>query len=434
MDSRTAKGMEIAATMPLRRDAKGWIVPSQSGVGNYRVAPHPTTNAKVIRGEVLPPAGVQPFACTCPDFELRNQPCKHVLAVTFTIRRETIQLDGSLVSEEMKVTYTQDWTAYNAAQCQEKELFLPMLADLCGTLSRPYKGRGRPSLPMSDMAYATVAKIYSGLSARRFDTDVRDARERGLTDTDPHFNSVLRYLRDPAMTPELERLVTLSALPLRGVERDFAMDSTGFSTCNYVRWYDEKWGKEQKRHDWIKLHATTGVFTNVITAVEVAGKEHDSRFLAPMLAKTAENFTIREVSADKAYSSKAILQLVDELGATPFIPFQRNQTGTLGPQSSLFNVTEMAPGPEATAWIRMYHYFAYQRDTFLSHYHKRSNVETTFSMIKRKFGPSLRSKSEVGQRNEVLCKVIAHNLCCLISAMHELGIDPPTFEQPVLAG
>lgn len=73
----------------------------------------------------------------------------------------------------------------------------------------------------------------------------------------------------------------------------------------------------------------------------------------------------------------------------------------------------------------MYHYFAYQRDTFLTHYHKRSNVETTFSMIKRKFGSSLRSKSEVGQRNEVLCKVIAHNLCCLISAMHELGMEAP---------
>jgi transposase len=82
----------------------------------------------------------------------------------------------------------------------------------------------------------------------------------------------------------------------------------------------------------------------------------------------------------------------------------------------------------------MYHYFAYQRDTFLSHYHKRSNVETTFSMIKAKFGGSLRSKSEVGQRNEVLCKVVAHNLCVLISAMHELGMPTPSFGDGILAG
>ena len=48
-------------------------------------------------------------------------------------------------------------------------------------------------------------------------------------------------------------------------------------------------------------------------------------------------------------------------------------------------------------------------------------------MIKRKFGENLRSKSDVGQINEVLCKVVCHNLCVLISAIHELGLDVPPF-------
>ncbi len=48
-------------------------------------------------------------------------------------------------------------------------------------------------------------------------------------------------------------------------------------------------------------------------------------------------------------------------------------------------------------------------------------------MIKAKFGDSLRSKSDEGQMNEVLCKVICHNLCVLISAIHEIGLDAPTF-------
>jgi hypothetical protein len=57
-------------------------------------------------------------------------------------------------------------------------------------------------------------------------------------------------------------------------------------------------------------------------------------------------------------------------------------------------------------------------------------------MTKTKFGDSLRSKSEVGQFNEVLCKVIAHNLCVLIACIHEIGLDVPTFAaQPrVMAG
>lgn len=48
-------------------------------------------------------------------------------------------------------------------------------------------------------------------------------------------------------------------------------------------------------------------------------------------------------------------------------------------------------------------------------------------MIKRKFGESLRSKSYEGQVNEVLCKVVAHNLVVVISAIHELGLETPHF-------
>jgi transposase len=429
MDARALKGMQIAATMPLRRDASGWIVPSQTGVGTYRVVPAPTTTFKVARGLVPSPPGIQPWGCNCPDYELRNQPCKHVIAVELTIRRESVDVDGAIVTEELKVTYTQDWAAYNKAQCEEKERFLPMLADLCSTISNPPQGRGRPRLPMSDMAFEAVSKVYAGLSARRFDSDVRENAAKGLTAQDPHFNSVLRYLRSPEMTPVLRGLVELSALPLKAVETDFAADSTGFSTCRFIRWYDHKWGKEQTKREWVKLHAMTGVRTNVVTAVEMSDwRGNDSPYFAPLLATTAAHFALRDVTADKAYSSKANLQAVSDAGGTPFIPFMaRKGTRALPP--------ETLPGIETSAWVRMYHLFCYQRDTFLAHYHRRSNVETTFSMIKAKFGDSLRSKSDVGQMNEVLCKVVAHNLCVLIACIHEIGLDVPTFRSsPPLAG
>jgi transposase len=71
----------------------------------------------------------------------------------------------------------------------------------------------------------------------------------------------------------------------------------------------------------------------------------------------------------------------------------------------------------------MYHRFAMDRETFMAHYHKRSNVETVFSMMKGKFGDAVLTKSDTGQHNEVLCKVVAHNICVVIGAIHELGID-----------
>ena len=72
----------------------------------------------------------------------------------------------------------------------------------------------------------------------------------------------------------------------------------------------------------------------------------------------------------------------------------------------------------------MYHYFMLNRETFLAHYHRRSNVETVFSMCKSKFGDSIHSKSDTGMVNEVLAKVLCHSICVLIQAAHELGVEP----------
>lgn len=60
----------------------------------------------------------------------------------------------------------------------------------------------------------------------------------------------------------------------------------------------------------------------------------------------------------------------------------------------------------------------------MAHYYRRSNVESTFSMIKAKFGDGLRSKTQTSQFNEVLCKILCHNVCCLIQSIYELGVEP----------
>jgi len=58
----------------------------------------------------------------------------------------------------------------------------------------------------------------------------------------------------------------------------------------------------------------------------------------------------------------------------------------------------------------------------MNHYHKRSNAESTFSMLKRKFQNKLMLKNDVGQTNEALAKVLCHNICVLIQEMHETGL------------
>ena len=74
-------------------------------------------------------------------------------------------------------------------------------------------------------------------------------------------------------------------------------------------------------------------------------------------------------------------------------------------------------------WRRLYAYFTLNENAFNAHYHRRSNVETAFSMIKGKFGDSVRAKSETGQVNEILLKCLCHDICVLIHAMHEMGVE-----------
>jgi transposase len=68
---------------------------------------------------------------------------------------------------------------------------------------------------------------------------------------------------------------------------------------------------------------------------------------------------------------------------------------------------------------------------FLGHYHKRSNVESTFRMIKAKFRDHVRSKTPVAMVNETLCKIICHNICVFVQEARELGI---AIEFPCRAG
>ena len=43
-------------------------------------------------------------------------------------------------------------------------------------------------------------------------------------------------------------------------------------------------------------------------------------------------------------------------------------------------------------------------------------------LIKAKFLDHVLSKTDVAMMNEVLCKIVCHNICCLIQESHELGI------------
>jgi transposase len=397
-DLREQRGIVLAATKQIHQHGDCWIVPSQSGKGVYAVRGLAETNPE----------------CSCPDYEARRQNCKHIYAAIFVSRREHNADGSTTVTETMaltrqRTTYPQAWPAYNAAQTNEKDRFLSLLSDLCRGIVEPAQKRvGRPNLPLCDAVFSSVFKVYSTVSARRFMSDLRDAQSRGFIASTPHYNSIFNYLENPAMTTVLRGLIEQSARPLGSVETSFAVDSSGFSTSRFTRWFDFKYGKERVKQDWVKVHIMCGTKTNIVTAVDIQEMyTHDTLAFAPMVETTAKSFQIKEVSADKAYGSRMNTDVVTLFGGTPFIAFKGTATGAAG-----------------GTFEKMFHRFMFEREKFLEHYHRRSNVESTFSMMKRKFGDSLRSKTDTAMVNETLCKVLCHNLVVLIHEMYELGIDP----------
>ena len=265
------------------------------------------------------------------------------------------------------------------------------------------------------MVYSGTMKTYEGFSARRLNGDVQETCRRGFIKAAPSYTTINRRIADPRLEPIIMDLIKRSAAPLSMVETAFAADSTGFSTLLYDRWHEAKWGKAETKvlsktqRQWVKLHVVAGTKTNVVAAVEVTqSRTNDSPVLPGLLDTTAETFNVLEVSADKAYSSDTNLRHIEDIGAVPFVPFKKRTKAGRG----------------SAMWRRLYAYFILNEEAFYEHYHKRSNVETTFSMIKRKFGTSVRSKLWQGQKNEVLFKVLAHNLCVLVQSIHQLGLAP----------
>jgi hypothetical protein len=55
-------------------------------------------------------------------------------------------------------------------------------------------------------------------------------------------------------------------------------------------------------------------------------------------------------------------------------------------------------------------------------------------IARRVHSPRQARKSDTGQINEVLCKVLAHNICVLIQAMHALNIHPIFRDVQISAG
>lgn len=396
--SREQRGLAIADNGRVQLGPKGWVVRSQSERGRkYLVS-------------------LDRQHCNCQDFEIRNtplsgatEPCKHVWAAQITVERAIARVTDKPGLAKAK-RRKRNWPAYNAAQGKEGALVRHLLTELCaGVQQEPRKAKGRPRLPLGDVIHGLALRTYYGLSGRRSDSVLRDAEAKGELSVLPSYNSLFRRAGDDITYTTLQRLISESAKPLMAVEDHLAIDSSGFAAGHSVSWHDAKWGRTTERRGYVKLHAMCGTTTQIVTAAEVTHQDRaDCPELSNLLTQTtAAGFAPEHISADKAYLSRANVDLIAATNAQAWIPFKVNSNDR-----------------GSATWRKAYAAFMYHREAWLESYRKRSAVEGLFSALKRKYGASVRTRKLATQRTEVLLRVLCFNLSVVAREILRLGIAP----------
>jgi len=314
-----------------------------------------------------------------------------------------------------KRTYSQDWHVYEKACSQEKLMFLKILKDSVDnlTIDQEYKGNGRPPAHYRDVIKSLCIKSYNNYSSWRTESELRIARAMGVIDYIPKRSTLIKYMQHPKVTSILHKLYKVIAEPLSHVEVFFAADATGISNkYGNTRWMKIRHTTKEGKHkrEYSKLHIISGCKTNVICSARITrGSVHESPLFKTLLDDTARIFNVKEVSADAGYLSKDNVKAIAKVGASPYIMGKKN-----------VNV----PNTSNNAWGLMLRLWKKHQMYFAEHYHKRSNVESTFGALKRKFGDFCRCKKPESQENEILSRIVCYNAVILAEAL--LNYNLPT--------
>ena len=346
--------------------------------------------------------------------------------------------DGGGVCQVSPKTFPRDWPAYNRAQAhepQEVKALLGGFSDLINIAEAEFLGpqrrKGRPRFPLGHVVYAVVLKEYHRSPTRPVESLLKEAVELGYlrnvpmgpspevrgpgyaADSGvvriPSYNGVGYFERSQWLTPLLLELVTLTARPLRGVEREFAVDGTGWSSRWYDRWLDHRLAEESDRQQWVKFHLVVGCNTNVVARAAISpGAHHDSPYFRALVIELAKHFDIELIVADMGYLSHANYEVGPLVGADVRILFKENTVPPIGDDSE---------------WDRALRHYHEEREKFMKEYHRRSNAESGIRAVKATRSGKIRTRGFGAQVNEALALLVAYNLRVLAREVRMKGLS-----------
>lgn len=310
--------------------------------------------------------------------------------------------------------YKKDEALYNLIQENEIFIFLRFLPlavlFVCKKRSL-WKGIGRPPYNLYDLLVCLSLQQYFGKSLRRSMGIIRFvSRAANILVEIPCFKTLDNYLNNPSIKPYLDKLFEITSKPLNHLEKFFATDSTGETTSTASTWYNIRTGNTIQKRDHITAHITTGTKLNIVTAINVNSYDgEDNIIFREHVERTAKNFKIEEHSGDSMYLCRENCDAVEAVGG---IPFFRPKSNTLVKADGSY------------AWLRMMLYYYNHPIKAKRNYNRRSNVESTNSAKKRKFGSHVKSKNDTAKENESTFQWLDYNFSVLSRAYYQFDVEP----------
>ena len=206
----------------------------------------------------------------------------------------------------------------------------------------------------------------------------------------PNYTTIIKFAQR-LPTAIFEKLMATFSKFIEQPEK-VAIDSTGISLDNASPHYCKRIGKSYKKRPFLKLSVIVEIKLYLILMFKIRKKaRHDTVDAAPMIKKLAKQYQPKVFYADRGYDDEKLFKLVfEELGSYPLI-LQKRMDVPKHKRSGRYR--------KETNEIFDY-----------GEYLQRNKVETAFSILKRKFGFSIKSKNVKNQKVEAMSRIIAYNI------------------------
>ncbi|WP_341810566.1 transposase [Wolbachia endosymbiont (group A) of Campoletis raptor] len=194
---------------------------------------------------------------------------------------------------------------------------------------------------------------------------------------------------------------------------EIAIDSTGISIYNNTPGHSKENSEDRKYRSYEqtrKLHVMLNTNSKKAIAVKYSNGIYSDHYGACDLLKEVDfQYVIKVLYADRAYDREKLYKLCNQYGIKTKIPPKNNA-------AEHPKLDYMLDRNAAIQLMKLHGENGIKRWKEEVNYGKRSYIEGFFSRLKRIFGFSFRSKSEINREKELLLK------CYLLNKFIEIGM------------